>query len=145
MTQALKYLSDKLAIGELPARYCDYIWREDIKNLVSLFSIDGQFSALIRGETTTISGHDALLEFFSGAMNFKPRPYIHNVVVDIISASTARGRCYLDLRSAKNNMDWIGTGFYEDEYKYENDTWKFKSRSFEAVRMDELPDGINPE
>ncbi len=139
MNQTLKCLSDKLEIGELPARYCDCVWREDIKNLVSLFSKDGQFSALIGGEKTIISGHDALLEFFSSAMNFKPRPYIHNVVVDIINASAARGRCYLDLRSAEKNMDWIGTGFYADEYAYENDTWKFKSRSFEAVRMDELP------
>jgi hypothetical protein len=30
-------------------------------------------------------------------------------------------------------MDWIGSGYYEDEYVKTSDGWKFGSRTFTAV------------
>lgn len=143
MNQTLEYLLARMAISDLPARYCDNVWREDIEGLVSLFSDEGQFCGVFDGKKTVVSGRKDLFEFFSRAINFKPRPYIHNHVVDIIDETTAFGRCHLDLRSAKKNMDWIGAGHYEDEYISIEGNWKFKSRYFEAIRLDELPDGIN--
>ena len=130
------------AIRDLPVRYCDCVWRDDIDGLADLFAEDGAFTAIFEGRETVIKGRDKLHAFFLNAVDFMPRPYIHNHVVDLIDAVTATGRCYLDLRSARNNMDWLGAGYYEDDYVRTDDGWKFQSRRFTALRMEELPKGI---
>ncbi len=131
------------SIRDLPVRYCDCVWRDDMDNLVALFASSGTFSAIFNGVETTINGHKALSEFYEAAVGFMPRPYIHNHVVDLVSTEFATGRCYLDLRSGRNNMDWLGAGFYEDEYVKIGSDWKFQLRRFTALRMEELPDGID--
>ena len=131
------------AIRDLPVRYCDCVWRDDMTGLVALFDSDGSFTAIVGGREVTMEGHEALLEFFNGAVDFQPRPYIHNHVVELKSDTQASGRCYLDLRSARNNMDWLGAGYYEDEYVRTGAGWRFKSRRFHALRMDELPKGLD--
>ena len=68
-----------------------------------------------------------------------PRPYIHNHVIELHDDESASGRCYLDLRSAKNNMGWIGAGYYNDEYILTVDGWKFQARLFNALHMEDLP------
>ena len=142
MDQTLNGLLAREAIRDLPVRYCDCVWRDDIDGLANLFAENGSFTAVINGKDTVVSGRDKLAEFFQGAVGFMPRPYIHNHVVELIGEAFGTGRCYLDLRSAKNNMDWLGAGYYEDEYVNTPDGWKFQSRRFIALRMDELPDGI---
>ena len=88
----LDWLISRESISDLPVRYCDCVWRDDIEGLVALF---------------------------------------------------APGRCYLDLRSGRHNMDWLGAGFYEDEYVKIDSEWRFQLRKFTALRMEELPEGIN--
>lgn len=139
----VKDLLAREAIRDLPVRYCDCVWRDDIDGLANLFTEDGSFTAIFNGVETEVKTRAKLREFFSNATDFMPRPYIHNHVVDLTADGFARGRCYLDLRSARNNMDWLGAGYYEDEYMATPDGWKFLSRRFTAVRMDELPEGIN--
>jgi len=129
-------------IRDLPVRYCDYVWRDDIEGLVSLFSSEGVFQAFFNGIETVVSGHSELRDFYTSATDFMPRPYIHNHVVELLEKDHAKGRCYLDLRSARNNMDWLGAGYYEDEYQLSTTGWKFQSRRFTALRMEELPAGI---
>jgi len=135
-------LLSREAIRDLPIRYCDCVWRDDVEGLVSLFAEEGTFRALFNGIETTISGHSELRDFYSNAADFMPRPYIHNHVVELLEKDYAKGRCYLDLRSARNNMDWLGAGYYEDEYRLSPTGWKFQSRLFTALRMEELPAGI---
>jgi hypothetical protein len=130
------------AIRDLPAQYCDCVWRDDIEGLVSLFDQEGTFYGVFNGIETTITGHDKLRDFYLSATDFMPRPYIHNHVVELLENDYAKGRCYLDLRSARNNMDWLGAGYYEDEYRLSSVGWKFQSRRFTALRMEELPAGI---
>ena len=73
---------------------------------------------------------------YAGALGeVNPRPYIHNHVVDLKSKTTASGRCYVELRSAKKNFEWIGTGFYDDEYVKVDGKWKFASRKFTSFAM----------
>ncbi len=81
------------------------------------------------------------MKFYSGGLDMQPRPYIHNHVVDQTSPERATGRCYLDLRSAKMEMNWLGAGYYEDEYRKVGERWKFASRTFTVVRMLEDPTG----
>ena len=45
----------------------------------------------------------------------------------------ATGACYLELRSAAQQMKWTGTGYYDDEYEKVGDRWKFKARRFKMV------------
>ncbi len=143
LEQQLNDLLAREAIRDLPVRYCDCVWRDDIDGLARLFTTDGTFTAILNGSTTTVSGRDKLREFFTGATDFMPRPYIHNHVVELTTDGFASGRCYLDLRSARNNMDWLGAGYYEDEYMATREGWKFLSRRFTALRMDEVPTGMN--
>ena len=139
----LDWLVCREAISDLPARYCDCVWRDDMESLVALFAPSGTFVAIFDGIETIVSGRKALTEFYEVAVGFMPRPYIHNHVVEIVSKEFATGRCYLDLRSGRHNMDWLGAGFYEDEYVRIDSEWKFQLRKFTALRMEELPDGIN--
>lgn len=130
------------AIRDLPVRYCDCVWRDDIDSIVKLFTDDGSFTAVFNGKETSVEGRPALKEFFVAGLSIQPRPYIHNHVVDLVDANSATGRCYLDLYSARNNMSQLGAGYYEDAYSRVDGTWKFRSRRFIALRMDELPSGF---
>ncbi len=131
------------AIRDLPQRYCDCVWRDDISGLVDLFTPDAVFTAIFAGGEKTFSGHDALREFFVAGLAIAPRPFIHNHVVEMHAADAASGRCYLDLYSANKNMESIGAGYYEDEYVRDDDRWRFRSRRFTALRIDDLPRGFD--
>lgn len=131
------------AIRELPQRYCDCVWREDIDGLVDLFSADGTFTAVYDGKEKTFAGSDTLREFFVSGLSIAPRPFIHNHVVDLHTPTTASGRCYLDLYSARANLSSIGAGYYEDNYILDGDRWRFGSRRFTALRIDDLPEGFS--
>lgn len=134
-------LADREAIRELPIKYCDCVWRNDIPGIVDLFASDGAFITKGRKREHVASGRDALLKLYGGLTSgdITPRPYIHNHVIDLKGGGRATGRCYVELRNLKKNMQWTGTGFYEDEYIKTGDTWKFKSRTFHTAYMEGMP------
>jgi len=135
--QVVTELADREAIRELPLRYCDCVWRTDVAGIVDLFTEAGSFSITARDEETTTTGHANLLKMYKEALaSVTPRPYIHNHVVDLKGGNHATGRCYVELRDASNDMKWIGTGYYHDDYAKVGDQWKFQSRKFKAVRYD---------
>lgn len=131
------------AIRDLPRRYCDCVWRDDVAGLVDLFAADGRFVADMGGKTYTFEGRAALTTMFTSGLAIQPRPYIHNHVVELLGDGFARGRCYLDLHSARKNMEFLGAGYYEDEYIATTTGWRFQHRHFVALRMDELPTGLD--
>jgi ketosteroid isomerase-like protein len=139
LEQCVEELLAREAIRDLPLRYCDCVWREDAAGLAALFTDNGSFTFVIRGTETAVRGRQAIAEFFAEALRMRPRPYIHNHVVELRADGFASGRCYLDLRSGNHDMAWLGAGWYADEYMRTLDGWKFQSRLFRAVRMDELP------
>ena len=135
--QIVTELADREAIRELPAQYCDCVWRTDVEGMVDLFTENGSFSITARDEETTTTGRANLHKMYKEALaSVTPRPYIHNHVVDLQGANHATGRCYVELRDASNDMKWIGTGYYHDDYAKVGDRWKFQSRKFKAVRFD---------
>lgn len=48
----LEALLDREAIRDLPVRYCDRVWHDDIDGLVALFAKDGEFVIAIDGKET---------------------------------------------------------------------------------------------
>ena len=141
--QQLAALLAREAIRDLPLRYCDCVWRDDVEGIINLFAIDGNFTAIYKGKERAVVGHDNLREFYITSAPLMPRPFIHNHVIEMRDEKNAIGRCYLDLRSAKNNMGWIGAGYYNDEYILTADGWKFQGRQFNALHMEDQPASWN--
>lgn len=130
-------LADREEIRDLPVRYCDCVWRGDVAGIVDLFAADGSFVVKTPNGETIHKGREALIKTYTeGLRDLKPRPYIHNHVVELGYYGRATGRCYLDLRSEKYNMQWVGSGYYNDEYVKIGDHWKFASRYFTAMHFD---------
>ncbi len=132
-------LLDREAIRDLPLRYCDCVWRDDVEGIVKLFAKDGEFVIAANGKETSAKGQDQLLALYKQGFDIGPRPYIHNHVIELTSQKKATGRCYLALHSIKQNMQFIGAGYYLDSYVKEKGVWKFQRRDFTALRMDADP------
>lgn len=135
----IQALLDREAIRDLPLRYCDCVWRDDIEGIVKLFAKDGEFVIAIDGKETGAKGQSGLVALYRQGLEIGPRPYIHNHVIEITDGKQAQGRCYLDLRSVKHNMEFIGAGHYADSYVKVKGEWKFQRRYFTALRIDENP------
>jgi ketosteroid isomerase-like protein len=134
--EILTELSDREAIRDLPIRYCDCVWQGNLEAMLDLFAKDAVFITKGRQREAVSRGRDELRKMYQKALgDFTPRPYIHNHVVDLNGKTKATGRCYVELRSASRGMEWIGTGFYEDEYVKEGEQWKFASRRFTSFGM----------
>jgi hypothetical protein len=136
--QTVTELADRELIRELPQRYCDCVWRTDVEGIADLFTEGGSFSITASDSENTTTGRTNLLKMYKDALaSVTPRPYIHNHVIELKGGGRATGRCYVELRDASNDMEWIGTGFYHDEYAKVGDEWKFQARKFKAVRLDQ--------
>jgi len=128
-------LADREAIRALPQRYCDCVWRGDVAGVVDLFAEDGSFSISGGGRKRRAHGRSELLKTYGSDLStIKPRPYIHNHVIEL-KGNRASGRCYLEVRNAADNMSLMGTGYYNDEYVKVGEEWKFQSRSFNMIDL----------
>lgn len=139
LEKQLAGLLDREAIRDLPKRYCDFVWQDDVEGVSSLFLPDGRFSVILADRKIDIAGRDSITEFMQAGLADSPRPFIHNHVITMNDTHSASGRAYLDLRSGKHNFDWLGAGFYEDEYRKDSGEWYFASRDFHALRIDDWP------
>ena len=139
--QIVTELADREGIRELPLKYCDCVWRNDMIGIVDLFADDGEFVTKGFKREHRASGRDSLLKLYNGLTRgeLTPRPYIHNHVIDLAGGDRATGRCYVELRNLRNDMKWVGSGHYEDEYVKVRDSCKFKSRTFYTAYMSITP------
>jgi ketosteroid isomerase-like protein len=127
--ELVRELADREAIRDLPIRYCDCISRLDLDGVVSLFTEDGAFLVRDSENEVVIRSHAELRKMYEQLVrNVRPRPYTHTHVVELRGPNNATGRCYVEMRSAKVEMEWVGFGYYEDEYVKIRDEWKFASR-----------------
>jgi hypothetical protein len=132
-------LADREAIRALPQRYCDCVWRGDAAGVVDLFADDGAFIVSGGGRDRSVRGRAELLKTYSSDLSsIKPRPYIHNHVIEFSGDRRASGRCYVEVRNAADNMNLLGTGYYNDEYVKVGDQWKFQSRSINLIDLQSL-------
>jgi len=81
--QIVLELADRDAIRELPIKYCDCVWRNDVTGIVDLFANDGAFITKGHKREHRAEGRDALMKLYGGLTSgdMTPRPYIHNHVV----------------------------------------------------------------
>ena len=135
----LEALLDREAIRDLPSRYCDCVWQDDLDSLLGLFAKDGEFIIESGGKRTAAKGTVAMRKMYRQGLAIGPRPYIHNQVIIMDDATHAHGRAYLALHSIKRNMEFIGAGYYNDKYIKVKGVWKFARRHFVALRIDDDP------
>jgi hypothetical protein len=137
----IQELIDREAIRTLPIRYCHCVWRKDADGWANLFTEDGAISAtdpsLPRAE-----GHDALRKMISsGLETSKPRPFIHNHVVELLGPDRAKGTCYVEVRLLRDGKKQYMAGWYDDEYAKERGEWKFKSRKINIDSIGPVNEG----
>ena len=124
----LQEVIDREAIRNLPLRYCHCVWQKDLAGYVNLFTEDGAMStndpSLPRAQ-----GREGLRKMISeGLDTMKPRPFIHNHVIELLSSDRAKGTCYVEVRLLRDGRKWSMTGWYNDEYAKVGGEWKFTSR-----------------
>lgn len=119
---------DREAIRTLPLRYCDCVWQKDLDGYVNLFTEDGAMStndpSLPRAQ-----GREGLRKMIGEGLDaMRPRPFIHNHVIELLGQDRAKGRCYVEVRLVRDGKKCLMTGWYSDEYAKVGEEWKFKSR-----------------
>jgi uncharacterized protein (TIGR02246 family) len=134
--ELVRELVDREAIRDLPIRYCDCLYRNDLEGLVSLFTKDGSFIVKNPENEVVTRGRTHLRKMYENlASDVHPRPHIHTHVVELRSGDTATGRCYVEMHSVKVEMEWLGSGYYEDDYTKVRGEWKFDSRRLIEIGM----------
>ncbi len=134
--ELIRELADREAIRNLPLRYCDCLSQNDLEGLVSLFTEDGSFVAKNFENEVATRGRGELKKMYENLVSdVHPRPYTHTHLVELRSEDSATGRCYVEMRSAKVNMEWLGSGYYEDDYTKIRGEWKFASRRLIEIGM----------
>jgi len=110
MEQIVTELADHDTIRELPQRYCDCVWRDDVEGIVNLFADDGVFTVIGSNREITNRGRAELLKTYKAGVELSPRPYIHNHVIELTGPSRATGRCYVELRDASGQPELARNG-----------------------------------
>lgn len=132
LEKKLDELLDREAIRDLSQRYCDAVWREDGKAYVDLWTEDGAYSQQALGASDVqygFRGHAEMLKAYEQLERFgNPRPFCHQIIIDEIGPDHAKGRTYMEIRLAGDNMDLWASGFYQDEFRKVNGAWKFAKR-----------------
>ena len=124
----LQEVIDREEIRTLPVRYCHTVWQKDPNAYAKLFTEDGLFGT----DDPTLpraQGRAALSAMIGGQLETaKPRPFIHNHVVELLGPDRAKGTCYVEVRLLREGKKWLLTGWYNDEYAKVGGEWQFKSR-----------------
>jgi hypothetical protein len=119
---------DREAIRTLPVRYCHCVWQKDLDGYVNLFSDDGSISTTDPG-LPRAEGRQGLRKMIADGLDtMKPRPFIHNHVVELLGPDRAKGTCYVEVRLVRDGKRQLMSGWYDDEYVKVGGEWKFKSR-----------------
>jgi ketosteroid isomerase-like protein len=81
--QIVTELAARDAIRELPQRYCDCVWRDDVEGIVNLYADNGVFTVIGSDREITNRGRAELLKTYKAGVELSPRPYIHNHVIEL--------------------------------------------------------------
>ena len=102
MEAALQEVIDREEIRTLPVRYCHTVWQKDLDGYVNLFTEDGSISTNDASLPRT-QGREALRKMIGeGLDTMKPRPFIHNHVVELLGPDRAKGTCYIEVKLVRD-------------------------------------------
>ena len=119
---------DREAIRNLPLQYCHCVWQQDLDGYVNLFTEDGSFST-DDPSLPGAQGQEGLRKMISSGLDeMKPRPFIHNHVIELLDSNQAKGTCYVEVHMNREGKKWEMKGLYNDDYAKIDGEWKFKSR-----------------
>ena len=62
--ELLTELADREAIRDLPVRYCDCVWQNNLDVMIDLFAKDGQFISKGRKREFITKGHAELRKMY---------------------------------------------------------------------------------
>jgi len=122
----LAAIEDRIAIGELRARYCWYMTRGLKDEVVALFTEDGVFQSLRRAGASgpEPKGKAALQAYFANAKPAGRVPVVMNEVTHI-EGDRAEGTCVM-----QSLGDDAFCGHYIDRFRKVNGQWLFAARHF---------------
>jgi ketosteroid isomerase-like protein len=122
LEERIRRLEDVEAIRALDARYCRLLDESDWPAFVALFTPDGTFDGLSR-----VTGHDALLAFFSGlagsGMTFWH--HVSNHEIDVAD-DRARVRSLLWQPCVVDGVPHVAAGRYTDELVRTERGWRYR-------------------
>lgn len=125
--ELLARLAAKDEIRDLAATYAIAVDDHDLDTLLGTFAADGTFT--VAGET--LSGHDAIREFYIGSMEryhtMLHTPEIHLITVE--DATHASGIMTGHAELAVHDTLMMTAFRYQDHYVAEQGRWLFRSRS----------------
>ena len=125
---AIQEVIDREAIRNLPLQYCHCVWQKNLDGYANLFTEDGSF-ATNDPTLPKAQGRAALRSMIGGQLDAsKPRPFIHNHVIELQGPDKAKGTCYVEVRLLRDGKKHLMSGWYNDEYAKVGGEWKFKSR-----------------
>lgn len=88
-------------------------------------------------------GQEGLRKMITEAAGtMKPRPFIHNHVIELLGPDRAKGTCYVEVRMTREGKKWLMTGWYDDEYVKVGGEWKFQSRKTTIDSFGPLSKGV---
>ncbi|WP_109507853.1 nuclear transport factor 2 family protein [Nocardioides speluncae] len=135
----VRRLEDLHEIGQLRARYCQYLDDGRWDDLVELFTPDGTFAGL-----STVTGRAALREFFAGLREGSLQAWWHfssNETIDL-SGDVATGQTWLDQPCVVDGVAHIAAGRYTDRMvRCDDGRWRFAERRVTFFFWSPLADG----
>lgn len=88
-------------------------------------------------------GQEGLRKMITEAAGtMKPRPFIHNHVIELLGPDRAKGTSYVEVRMTREGKKWLMTGWYDDEYVKVGGEWKFQSRKTTIDSFGPLSEGV---
>lgn len=126
LTARVRRLEDLHEIGQLRARYCQYLDDGRWDELVDLFTPDGSFVGL-----SSVTGSDALRSFFAGLQQGRLKAWWHfssNETTDL-DGDVATGETWLHQPCVIDEEAHVAAGRYIDRMRRCPDgAWRFEQR-----------------
>jgi ketosteroid isomerase-like protein len=133
---AIAALLDREEIRSLALRYCHYVWEGDADAYASLFTEDAEITERGCGIDMTITGVAAIRSLIvDAASNRKPRPLLHNHVIDLRSDTHATGSSHVEVLDGTVDYAKSSTAYYRDEYVKVDGQWRFRRRDLTFVAI----------
>jgi hypothetical protein len=122
-------IEDRLAIQQLPIRYCHYIRRQDVEAVLSLYAAGSSFQIVGDLGPSGHFGGTRLRELLARGVPVDDLwPLTHNHLIEIESPRRATGLLHVEFRAGASGFRVTHIGVYEDEYIKESGIWKFQTR-----------------